>query len=76
MKLGSLITYSFDPNVGPIDRMFRILSGGALAVVPWTVVSVPLWFTVVMTVFGLAWLLTGLVSRCGMYYLFGLSTKS
>ncbi len=76
MKISKLFTYSFDPNVGPIDRVFRIISGAALAVLPWIgVIAVPQVAAIVMTVFGIAWFTTGAVSRCGMYYMLGLSSK-
>ncbi len=76
MKISKLFTYSFDPNVGPIDRVFRIISGAALAVLPWIgVIDVPQVAAIVMTVFGAAWFMTGAVSRCGMYYMLGLSSK-
>ncbi|WP_411891585.1 DUF2892 domain-containing protein [Yoonia sp. SDW83-1] len=76
MKISKLFTYSFDPNVGPIDRVFRIISGAALAVLPWIgVIAVPQVAAIVMTVFGTAWFMTGAVSRCGMYYMLGLSSK-
>ena len=76
MKLSKLLTYSFNQNVGQPDRVFRILSGLALAALPWVgVLSLPSWGSVVMTVFGIAWFMTGVVSRCGMYYLLGYSTR-
>jgi uncharacterized membrane protein HdeD (DUF308 family) len=74
VQLSKLITYSFDPNVGSADRLFRILSGLALAISPWIFFAVPFWATVLLTVFGVAWFITGVVSRCGMYYLLGLSS--
>ena len=77
MKLSKLFTYSFDPNVGPVDRVFRIVSGAVLAILPWIgAVAMPQTLAIVLTVFGAAWLMTGVVSRCGMYYLLGLSTRS
>ena len=76
MQISRLFTYSFDPNVGPIDRVFRIISGLALAMAPWIgVFSFPTWAAIALTIFGAAWFMTGAVSRCGMYYLLGLTTK-
>lgn len=75
MQFSKLVTYSFDPNVGLIDRVFRIVSGLLIAASPWAFFSVPTWATVLLTVFGVAWFMTGAVSRCGMYYLLGMSTK-
>jgi len=77
MKLSELITYRFAPNVGNADRVFRVFSGLTLAVIPWTsIVSVPDWAAIAMTVAGVAWFITGVVSRCGIYYLLGLSTRN
>ena len=76
MKLSELLTYRFSPNVGAVDRVFRIVSGLALAAVPWLdVVVLPTWATAVVTGFGLNWLMTGVVSRCGIYYVLGHSSR-
>ncbi len=73
MKIAKLLTYSFNQNVGPQDRIFRILSGLALAIAPW-LMELALGASIVATLAGLAWLMTGLVGRCGAYYLIGFST--
>ena len=76
MQVSRLFNYSFDPNVGTFDRVFRIFSGLALAAFPFfTSMAIPMWLTAVLAAFGLAWFLTGAVSRCGMYYVLGLSTR-
>ncbi len=72
-KLSPLFTYSFSPNVGRWDRVFRVTSGVALAATGWVAGLGPL-ASVVLTACGLAWALTGVVSRCGVYYLLGYST--
>jgi hypothetical protein len=75
MKLSRLLTYSFAPNVGSLDRVFRLVSGALIGIAPWTaIVSLPTWASVLISAAGVAWLITGLVSRCGMYYTFGFST--
>lgn len=73
MNLRELVTYSFSENVGRADRVFRVLSGLAAAGAGW-LPRVPLWTSIAMTAAGLAWLLTGVVSRCGVYYLLGFTT--
>jgi hypothetical protein len=74
MQLGKLITYSFDKNVGTFDRAFRILSGiGLVAVGVLGSFSAP-WHIILM-IAGAAWAFTGLVSRCRIYYAFGLSSR-
>lgn len=73
MNVRELVTYSFTENVGRADRVFRVLSGLAVAVAGW-LLRVPLWASIAMTGAGLAWLLTGVVSRCGVYYLLGFTT--
>lgn len=72
-RLSPLFTYSFAPNVGRVDRAFRIASGAALAALGWILQLGPVacWL---LTASGLAWALTGVVSRCGVYYLLGYST--
>ena len=76
MNIKKLLTYSFDSNVGSWDRIFRIVTGTALAVAPWTsLLTTPGWASILISAGGLAWLITGLVSRCGMYYLLNYSTR-
>ena len=75
MKPSKLLTYTFDKNVGPKDRIFRILSGGALAAAPWVLdLGLTQGWQIGLTVAGIAWLGTGVLSRCGAYYTCGIST--
>jgi hypothetical protein len=73
MNVKQLVTYSFSKNVGRWDRAFRITSGLALTIVGWTV-RPPMWIAVALTSFGVAWMLTGAVSRCALYCMLGYST--
>ena len=73
MELKQLVTYSFDRNVGTVDRVFRVGSGAALAGVG-AFAHVPVGVAWALGVVGLVWALTGIVSRCGIYYLLGYST--
>jgi uncharacterized membrane protein HdeD (DUF308 family) len=73
VELKKLATLTFDRNVGTPDRIFRLLSGGALMGAGWYL-GLPLSASIVMSVFGLMWLATGVLSRCSIYYLFGYST--
>lgn len=73
MEPKKLLTLTFDENVGTPDRVFRLLSGAGLVGAGWYL-SVPLWGAIIMTVFGLMWLATGILSKCSIYYVLGYST--
>ena len=73
MDVAKLVTLTFDKNVGPRDRVFRLLSGGALIVSGWAL-SAPFAVSVALSVLGAMWTLTGILSRCTIYYLLGHST--
>lgn len=75
MNAKEFFTYSFAPNVGSLDRLFRIVSGLLIALSPWLLFSAPVVPSTVLTVFGIAWMMTGILSRCGMYYLLGKSSR-
>ncbi len=51
MDLMKLVTLGFDKNVGSFDRVFRLLSGGALGAAGWYL-GLPLWASAPMTVLG------------------------
>lgn len=73
MKIRELITYSFAKNVGPADRVFRIVSGVGLATAVW-LINAPLAATIALLLAGVGWAATGVLSRCSVYYLLGYST--
>lgn len=75
MSLRQLATYSFACNVGAVDRVVRIVVGVALLIAALVVIDGPI-ARVGVAVSGAAIALTGVVSRCGMYYLLGLSTRA
>lgn len=73
MKLGKLLTLTFDRNVGLVDRSLRLISGALLMAAGWYF-SWPLAASVALSVLGLMWFATGVLSRCSIYYLLGIST--
>ena len=73
MNTKSLLTPSFDKNVGPRDRVFRLASGAAAASAGW-LVHAPLGTAIGLSVVGAVWMATGVLSRCSIYYLLGYST--
>ena len=73
MDIGKLVTLTFEKNVGASDRVFRLLSGTALALSP-LAVAVPTWAAVLLTTLGLMWTATGVLSKCTIYYLLGYSS--
>ncbi len=73
MEPRKLVTLAFDKNVGPADRVFRLLSGAGLMGAAWYL-ALPTWAAVGMSVLGLMWLATGVLSKCSIYYLLGWST--
>jgi Protein of unknown function (DUF2892). len=64
----------FETNVGPIDRVIRIVLGIGLAAVALAGVAAPLPY-VVWVVAALA-LVTGIVGFCPLYALFHISARS
>jgi Protein of unknown function (DUF2892) len=73
MELGKLMTLRFARNVGGPDRVARLVSGAGLAVAGWAF-DVPTGAAIAMTVGGVMWLATGVLSKCSIYYLLGYST--
>lgn len=73
MELGKLLTLSFERNVGGLDRAFRMASGVGLAGAG-AVMALPSWGTVALVLGGGLWALTGVLSKCSIYYLLGHST--
>ena len=73
MNAKSLLTLSFDKNVGPRDRVFRLVSGAAVASAGW-LVHAPLGTAIGLSIGGAVWMATGVLSRCSIYYLLGYST--
>ncbi|MCS7152500.1 MAG: DUF2892 domain-containing protein [Bacteroidia bacterium] len=55
-------------NVGRIDKVIRILAGAALVGAG---IYTSMWW---LAIIGGILLLTGLVGRCGVYYLLGINT--
>jgi hypothetical protein len=73
MNVKKLVTLTFDRNVGALDRVHRLVVGGGLVGAAWYF-ALPLWAAMAMSVFGAMWFLTGVLSKCSIYYLLGYST--
>jgi hypothetical protein len=73
MELKKLATLTFDKNVGAVDRIFRLASGAGLVAAGWYL-GLPIWVCIAMTVFGVMWTATGILSKCSIYYVLGYST--
>jgi hypothetical protein len=73
MDLAKLVTMNFDKNVGTADRVFRIVSGIGLAAAGWSL-GLATWHSIIMTVLGVMWTASGVLSRCSIYYMIGYST--
>jgi hypothetical protein len=63
MNARNLLTLTFDKNVGPRDRAFRLLHA-------------PRGTAIGLSIAGAVWMATGALSRCSIYYLLGYSTCS
>lgn len=61
-------------NEGTVDRILRIIVGIALIVVGLWVVGSQ-WAIWTLTIIGILLLITGIIGWCGIYALFGISTK-
>lgn len=65
-------------NVGSIDRVVRLIAGGALIALPF-ITQMSLWenpaFRFGLPIVGAVLLITALVSSCPIYQLTGLSTR-
>jgi hypothetical protein len=73
MNFRELVTYRFAKNVGPTDRVFRIISGAGLAGAGWLAgASLPT--SIALLFAGVGWAATGVLSRCSIYYLVGYSS--
>ncbi|MCS6790317.1 MAG: DUF2892 domain-containing protein [Bacteroidia bacterium] len=56
-------------NVGTVDRIIRLVLGGGLIAAAF---FTKLWW---LAIIGGVVFLTGLLGRCGLYYLFGITTR-
>lgn len=73
MDAKKLVTLTFDKNVGRLDRAHRLVVGAGLAGAGWYF-ALPRWGAITMSVFGAMWFLTGVLSKCSLYYALGYST--
>jgi|GEM_PF-1152487 len=73
MDVKRLITLTFEKNVGTLDRGARLFSGAGLIAAAWSF-NLPPWAALGLTLFGVMWTMTGVLSRCSIYYALGYST--
>jgi uncharacterized membrane protein len=72
-RLFDKINEQMKTNVGSVDKVIRVIIALAIGVLIFTDVLTGT-LAVVLGVFAVILVLTSLVSRCGLYYLFGVST--
>jgi hypothetical protein len=68
-----LVTLTFEKNVGTLDRAQRLVVGTVVSALGWTL-GWPRWGAIALTVLGAMWVLTGVLSKCSIYYILGYST--
>ncbi|MBN8611095.1 MAG: DUF2892 domain-containing protein [Deltaproteobacteria bacterium] len=73
MDVKKLVTLTFDENVGSLDRVHRWVVGAGVAGAGWYF-ALPLWAAITLSVLGAMWFLTGVLSKCSIYYVLGYST--
>lgn len=73
MELKRLATLTFAKNVGTVDRVFRLTSGAGLVAAVWCL-GAPTWASAAMSLLGVMWMATGVLSKCSIYYMLGYST--
>lgn len=73
MERGNLRAESAASSRGIADRAIRVVSGLALAAAPWLAFESPQGVAVLATLAGLTWAATGIVSRCQLEQLIGLT---
>lgn len=73
MDVKKLVTLRFAKNVGTLDRVHRLLAGAGVASAGWYF-ALPLWEALALSAFGTMWFLTGVLSKCSIYYALGYST--
>jgi hypothetical protein len=73
MQWKKLVTLTFDENVGSRDRVLRLGSGIGLVALG-SLFGLPMGASVAMTVFGVMWTATAVLSKCSIYYALGYST--
>lgn len=62
-------------NVGNVDKWIRVVVGVILILIPFILLETPLGVAgIILIIIGLLMLVTGLLTKCPMYHIFGVST--
>jgi hypothetical protein len=61
-------------NVGTLDRILRFIAAGVIAILLLTGMLTTGWLKIILLIFAIIFVFTGIIGWCGLYALLGIST--